>query len=215
MIKLWPALNSCNQRWPTLTIHDQLLPTVPSCDQALNNSDQISNRPSKSEFFCALRILYLELCAKKCAKNAIKTDYFFYFVRMRQKHKNSACSTSFALNCLNFTQILENFAQSCDFTTSTFRSSDLKSTDQPWKVLNWSSQLSTSLSSSQKILPVLNICDPLTTPMTSSQQLWPSIASSQQLWAAPNNSQYPPPWFWFVIFIQALIKFRAKTKYTG
>ena len=51
---------------------------------------------------------------------------FFYFVRLGQKHKNSACFTSFALKCLNFAQILERFAQLCDFMTSTFRSSDEK-----------------------------------------------------------------------------------------
>ena len=44
------------------------------------------------------------------------------FVRWLQKHRNSACCTSFTLKCLNFAQILENFAQSCDFTTSAFRS---------------------------------------------------------------------------------------------
>ena len=55
---------------------------------------------------CAVKILELTFYAKKCAKNAIKQVIFFYFVRLRHTHKNSVCSTSFALKCLNFTQIL-------------------------------------------------------------------------------------------------------------
>ena len=47
------------------------------------------------------------------------------FERLGQKYPNIACFTSFALKCLNFAKILENFAQSCNFTTSAFKSSDL------------------------------------------------------------------------------------------
>ena len=57
-------------------------------------------RPSKNELFCAVRL------------------------KLRQNHINSACFTSFALKSLNFAQILENFVQWCNFTTSAFRRSD-------------------------------------------------------------------------------------------
>ena len=57
---------------------------------------------------------------------------------MRQKHKNSACFTSFALKCLNVAQILENFAQSCNFTTSAFRSSDKKTPVSSSLTCGWS-----------------------------------------------------------------------------
>ena len=42
---------------------------------------------------------------------------------MLQNHKNSACLSSFVLKSLNCVQILEKFAQACDFTTSPFRTS--------------------------------------------------------------------------------------------
>ena len=42
---------------------------------------------------------------------------------LKLSQKNMACFTSLALKSWNFAQILENFAQSCDFKTSTFRSS--------------------------------------------------------------------------------------------
>ena len=64
-----------------------------------------------------IKILRKEMCKKKLIY------FFFYFVRLLQKNKNSACFTSFALKCLNFARILENFAQSCYFTSSAFRSS--------------------------------------------------------------------------------------------
>ena len=44
-------------------------------DNDINTEEQsqLSHiRPSKSKFFCAVRILQLKLCAKKCAKNPIK-----------------------------------------------------------------------------------------------------------------------------------------------
>ena len=43
-------------------------------------------------------------------------------VRLCQHIKNSSCFTSYSLKSLNFVQIVENFVQSCDFTSSAFRS---------------------------------------------------------------------------------------------
>ena len=60
-----------------------------------------------------------EMC-KKFYKNTLN---FQNFVRLCQKHENSACFTSFPLKSQNFAQILENFAQACVFMSSAFRSS--------------------------------------------------------------------------------------------
>ena len=55
---------------------------------------------------------------KKCYKNS-----FFTLSDCVKNIKIVPFFTSFVLKCLNFARILENVAQSCDFTTTVFRSS--------------------------------------------------------------------------------------------
>ena len=82
------------------------------------------SRPSKSKFFCAVRIFVIKFCAKTFAKNSINTGKFCKkFLRFCAKHENSAYFPSFAVKHLNFMQILEHFAQTCVCMSAAFRSS--------------------------------------------------------------------------------------------
>ena len=58
------------------------------------------------------------LCKEMCKKFHETCKPCKIFVRLRQKHENYSNITSFVVKSLNFTQHLENFAQTCVSTSA-------------------------------------------------------------------------------------------------